>query len=206
MSVSAGINAVIFDFGGVVVDWDPWLLYQTVFKSREEFELFLRDSRFHEFLVRSDSGETFDCLVEEMKTYAPHCAQHADLYSKRFLESIVGLYRGTVELIESLKALQIPLYGLTNWSAETFPLARNKYSVFDHFDDIIVSGVEKLAKPDPRIYQLAVQRWNLSPARSLFIDDRVENVEAAQRSGINGIHFESPERLRAELERYFPEL
>lgn len=200
------MHAVIFDFGGVLVDWDAWALYKTVFKNREEFESFLSESRFFDCLDRSDRGESFDALIEEMKAYAPHCAEHAGLFSKRFMESIVGLQEGTARLVAELKALGVPLYGLTNWSAQTFSQTKSAFSVFDHFDDIIVSGIEGLAKPDPRIFELAIRRWNLIPQKTLFIDDRAENVEAARALGLRGIPYKDSETLRAELEAHFPAL
>lgn len=200
------MRAVIFDFGGVLVDWDAWPLYRTVFKTRREFEVFLVESQLFECIDRSDRGESFEDLLREMQTYAPHCVEQARLLRTRFMETIVGIQEGTAELVSELKILRVPLYGLTNWSAETFPSTRSSHSVFDRFDDIIVSGVERLVKPDPRIFELAILRWNLSPAETVFIDDRAENVEAARKLGMRGIQYENSDKLRTELEVYFPAL
>ena len=200
------MNTVIFDFGGVLVDWDPWALYKKVFENKGEFEKFLGDSRFYEWIERSDHGVRFDDIFEQINASAPHCVEHARIFQSRFMETIVGFQSGTVRVVEDLKNLQVPLYGLTNWSAETFPPARDSHNVFTHFEDIIVSGVEKIAKPDPKIFELAVSRWNLSPQQTVFIDDRTENVEAARRIGMTGIVYQNSHDLRRELENYFPAL
>src|SRR5262249_50105516 len=151
----------------------------------------------------TDRGELLEDLLGEMQSYAPQCVAHMRLMKSRFLETL-ALQTGTAEIVSDLARLSVPLYGITNWSAETFPQTRASLPVFRHFEDIIVSGVERVVKPDAKIFELAIARWSLTPPQTVFVDDRRENVEAAERAGLKGIHFQDSVRLRQELSKHFP--
>ncbi len=196
------INAVVFDFGGVLIDWSPWYLYQRVFSKKSEFEKFMVESRFHQWNERADCGENFADLFLEVAKYSPQWLSQVRMFPENFLETVGGAIDGTVQILNELKVANVPLYGLTNWSAETFPLAKAKYKFFSHFLNIVVSGEEKMIKPEQRFYQLALQRWKLNGGECLFIDDKLANIQAAEKVGMKAIHYQGPDPLRRDLQEY----
>ena len=194
-------RVVVFDLGGVLIDWDPRHLYRKLFAGDESaMEVFLSEVCTVEWNERQDAGRTFAEAVDEL---LPHHADKLDLieaFGQRFDEMITGAVAGTVDILADLKRAGVPRYALTNWSAETFPPQRDRFSFLSWFDGIVVSGEEGVIKPDPRIFRVLLDRYRIAPEEAVFIDDNPANAAAAAPLGIHGIHFRSPDLLRRELE------
>jgi 2-haloacid dehalogenase len=191
----AGRGIVVFDLGGVLIDWDPRHLYRKLFAGDEAaMEQFLATVCTHEWNRCQDAGRSFAEGARLLK------AEHPDnAYGARFDEMIAGPIAGSVEILAELRDRDTPLYGLTNWSAETYPLARTRFEFLDWFRGILVSGEIGLIKPDPRIFALLVERFAIEPQRTVYIDDVEANAASAQRCGLHAIHFTTPAILREEL-------
>ena len=194
--------AIVFDFGGVLLDWNPRYLYRKLFDDdHEAVERFLTEIGFTEWNLKQDEGRPFAAAVAELSERFP---QHADLiraYDERWEESMGGEIEPTVEILHALKRAGHTLYGLSNWSAETFRRIRHKHAFLDLFEAIVLSGEVKVNKPDPRIYALLLDKVNRPAGECLFIDDSEANVSAAASLGFKTIRFESPEQLEGELRR-----
>jgi len=191
--------AIIFDMGGVLIDWNPRYLYRKLFANEAEMEWFLAEVCTQDWNVQQDAGRPFAEGVAALTAQFPAHTSHIRAFDERWDEMVRGPIAGTVTILEELAATGYPLYGLTNWSAEKFAQTRPRYAFFRHFRHILVSGQVKLIKPDPRIYQLLLDHVQRPAAECLFIDDSVPNVDAAQQLGFDAIHFQSPAQLRAEL-------
>ena len=198
---SARRRIVVFDIGGVLLRWDPRHLYRKIFAGDERaMEDFLATVCTVEWNERQDAGRTF------AEAHAELLPRHADkvhlieAFGRRFDEMIAGPIDGTVDILAELKRAGVPRYALTNWSAETFPPARERFDFLSWFDGIVVSGQEGVIKPDPRIFRILLDRFRIAPDEAVFIDDNPGNAAAATALGIHGIHFRSPEQLRPELE------
>jgi len=197
-----GADAVVFDLGGVLVDWDPRLLYRTMLGSDEEIAAFFDEVDFAGWNHRLDAGErTWAEAVADLGTRFPHRRELLAAYPERFAETIGGVIDGTVRLVEELHGAGVRLLALTNWSAELFPHARERFAFLRLFEAVIVSGEERLAKPDPRIFELLLTRHRLDPAGTVFVDDREVNVDAARAVGMTGLVFTDPDQLRRDLAR-----
>lgn len=190
---------IVFDFGGVLLDWNPRYLYRKLFDDDEAMETFLAEVDFYAWNHRQDMGRPFSEGVAELSARYPHRASLIAAFADRWDESITGPIPGTVEILKTLKSQEYPLYGLTNWSAETFYRIRHKHEFLDWFEEIVVSGDVGLAKPDPAIYQILLQRAQAPAERCLFIDDSATNIAAADELGFMTIHFQSPEQLAGDL-------
>ena len=200
-SAERPVDAVVFDLGGVLVDWDPTRIYRAMLGSDELVADFFDEVGFLRWNHSVDSGEqTWAEAVADLTERYPHRAELIAAYPARFPESLVGQVDGTVAILHELHDAGIRLVALTNWSAELFPHALERFEFLGLFDGIVVSGEERLAKPDPRIYDLVLTRHGLDPARSLFVDDRQVNVAAARAAGMQGVRFTDPARLRRDLE------
>ncbi|MEK0082199.1 HAD family hydrolase [Benzoatithermus flavus] len=196
---------VIFDLGGVLIDWNPRHLYRRMFDGDEAaMERFLSEICTPDWNLGFDAGRPWTEGIAELVARHPHEKERIEAYRSRWLEMIGGPIAGTVRLLEELDARDVPLYALTNWSVETFALVRPDptYAFLDRFRTIFVSGELGLIKPDPAIYRHALGAIGAPPDRCLFIDDSAKNVAAAAELGLLVHHFTSPERLRADLERY----
>lgn len=195
-------TAVVFDIGGVLFDWHPRFLYQKLIADEHEREAFLRDVVTAEWHFQHDAGRDFADTSAELIAAYP---QHGDLiraWQPRFNESNGGAIRGMHALVAELASRDVPLFGITNFSHEFFPPFRDEHAaLFAPFRDIVVSGAEKLMKPDPAIYRLALARFDLRPGEGLFVDDRLDNAEAAQANGFVGHHFVDAPTLRTRLVR-----
>ena len=196
------LPTIIFDFGGVLIDWDARYLYRKLFQRDEEaMERFFAEVDFYDWNLQQDAGRSFRQAVES------HCRRHpayCDLiraYDMRWEESISGPIQPVVDILYGLKHSGYPLVGLSNWSAEKFRLVRERFEFFNWFDTIIVSGEVKLVKPDPRIFSLLLERIQRPAEKCVFIDDSASNIQAAQQFGIQTIHFQSSEQLRADLKQ-----
>lgn len=193
-------SVVVFDLGGVLIDWNPRHLYRQLAGGDEaRIEWFLANVCTHEWNQRQDAGRTFAEAAALLKAEHPDHADWIDAYGARFGDMLSGPIHGTVEILRALKAKGAPLYALTNWSAETFPIALERFDFLGWFDGILVSGVEKLIKPDPAIFRLLADRHGFKPEEAVFIDDVARNVAAAESVGFRGIHFSQPDALGAEL-------
>lgn len=193
-------RAIIFDFGGVLVDWNPRYLYSKFFDGNEEgLQRFLDEIGFAEWNLQQDKGRPFAEGVAELSSRFPQYAELIQAYDQRWEESISGPIQPTVEILCELKEAGYPLYGLSNWSGEKFKLVRQDYEFFDWFEDILVSGEVNLAKPDERIFNLMLGRIERPAGECLLVDDSAANIRAAAHLGFQTIHFRSPEQLREEL-------
>ena len=193
-------RVVVFDLGGVLLDWDPRHLYRKLFPDASAMEAFLADVCTPAWNVRQDAGRPFAEAVAELAPRHGDKLHLIEAWRDRFGEMIAGTLEGTVEIVRDLKARGTPLYALTNWSHETFPSQRRRFPFFDMFDGIVVSGEEGVIKPDPRLFQILLERYRFDAADAVFIDDNPKNAHAASALGMHGIHFQSPEQLRRELE------
>jgi 2-haloacid dehalogenase len=193
-------TALVFDYGGVLVDWDPRYLYRKIIPGDEQaIEKFLKEVRFFEWNVQQDAGRPFHQAIDEICTRYPQHCELIKAYDERYEESISGPIWPTVEILKELKLAGYPLYGLSNWPAEKFPPVRDRYEFFGWFEDIVISGEVGLAKPDPAIFQLMLARIGRPAEECIYIDDSDSNVAVAGQLGFQTIHFVSPAELRLEL-------
>lgn len=193
-------SAIVFDVGGVLCDWDPRHLYVKLIPEPQELDWFLANVVTHDWHFQHDAGRSVRETIPELAARFPKYAELIELYDSRWMETIASAIDGTCALVEELAARGVPLFAITNFSAEFFPRFCADYPVMRHFRDIVVSGEERLVKPDPRIYELALRRFKLQAGEGLFIDDRLDNVQAAEAAGFQAHQFRSPETLRAALE------
>lgn len=190
---------VIFDLGGVLVDWNPRYFYRSVFNDDARMEDFLSTCCNSEWIVAMDAGLTAKENIARGQKACPKYAKELALYDEGWHHMFGGAIEGTVEILKDLKKAGTPLYALTNWSAEKFPWAKKNFPFLDLFEGIVVSGEEKAIKPNPEIYKRLLTRYNLKAEDCVFIDDNAANVEAARALGMAGIRFTSPARLKEEL-------
>ena|SRR5271157_5996061 len=193
------IKAIVFDFGGVLLKWDPHKLYRRYFDRPQCIDQFLKEINFSAWNTEQDRGRPFAEGVAELSGQFPQYTHLIHAYYDHFEDSIVGPINGTVEILRKLKQAGYPLYGLSNWSAETYPRVRPQYDFFNLFDKIILSGEVKLIKPDPAIFNLTLQTIHRTASECLLIDDSEANITTAKKIGFNTIHFKSPEQLKTEL-------
>jgi 2-haloacid dehalogenase len=197
-----GRNIVVFDLGGVLIDWDPRHLYRKLFAGDEAaMEHFLATVCTHDWNRCQDAGRSFAEGARLLKAEHPEKAELIDAYSARFAEMIAGPIAGSVEILAELRDCGTLLYGLTNWSAETYPPAWERFAFLQWFRGILVSGEVGVIKPDRRIFELLIERFAIDPEHAVYIDDVEANVAAARPFGIHGIHFTTPAALREELVR-----
>ena len=194
------IDAVVFDLGGVLIDWNPRHLYRKLFPGDDRaMEAFLASVATPDWNARQDAGRSFAEGVAALKVRHPGHGALIDAYDVRWEEMLGGPIDGSVALLVDLRARAVPLYGLTNWSRDKFPVARARFGFLDWFEGIVVSGEEGVVKPAPEIFHRLLDRYGLAPATTLFIDDMAYNAEAARAMGFHAHHFRAPEGLRAEL-------
>jgi len=193
------IKDVVFDFGGVLMDWDPRYLYRTYFKDEEQMEYFLSHICTDAWNAEQDRGRTFDEGISLLLRQYPQYAEPIRMYKDRWESMLKGEFPRSVELLRRLKEQGYGIYGLTNWSAETIPIAFAKYDFFKLFDGIVVSGEEKLIKPDLKIYRILLDRYNLIAENTLFIDNSPANIEAARQLGFQTILFDNIENVTSKV-------
>ena len=182
------IKNVIFDYGNVLIDWNPAYLFLPVFGGDEEKCRFFTDNVCNrEWFTRMDRGENMDVCVSELQARYPQYADAVAMFRDRWFEMCNGEIPGMLELIQDLKSKGVGVFGLTNWPAETFTEARRRFRTLASIDNYVVSSSVKFAKPEPAIYQLLLSKYNLTPEECVFIDDRKDNVDAAKALGMSGI-------------------
>jgi 2-haloacid dehalogenase len=192
-------TAVVFDLGGVLIDWNPRHLYRKLIADETERERFLTEICSPAWNLEQDRGRSWAEACALLRERYPRHGKLIDAFYLRWREMLAGPVPGTVEILGELKARDVRLFALTNWSHETFSIARELYDFLGWFEAIMVSGEEKLVKPDPRIYQRLIERHGLDPATLVFIDDNAANAAAAAQLGMHGVHFTTASALREEL-------
>lgn len=192
-------DTILFDLGAVLIDWNPRYLYRSHFRDEAAMERFLAEIVPNDWNRAIDAGKTFDEAVAERIRLHPEHADLIRLWKDGWPRMLADAIPGSVAILGELRQRGHRLYALTNWSAETFPIARERFGFLQWFEDIVVSGEVMLAKPDPRIFELAIERCRLRPARTVFIDDSLHNVEAGREAGLHALHFRNPDELRRDL-------
>ena len=198
------ISTIIFDLGNVLIDWNPkYVFNNTYFDSLEKRDYFLNNICTMDWNEQQDAGRSIVEATQELITKFPDWEQPIRDYYGRWTEMLGGPIPETVEIFRQLKdSRKYKIYALTNWQAGLFDIALVRYNFLHWFDGRVVSGEEKMKKPAPEFYQLLLNRYNVKAEEALFIDDSLRNVKAAKELGINSIHFQLPELLRAELKNF----
>jgi 2-haloacid dehalogenase len=197
--MTAPRSAAVFDLGGVLIDWNPRYLYRKLFQHEADMEYFLANICTPEWNLQQDAGRTFAEACATLKRERPGYAEMIDAWFERYDEMLAGPIAGSVDLLAQLRGQEVPIYALSNWSAETFPFARKRFEFLQWFRAIVLSAEVHLVKPDPRIFQRFCERVALLPGQIIYIDDLQHNVEAARSSGMYAIRFSDPATLREEL-------
>ena len=197
--MATAIDTFVFDLGNVLINWDPRHVYRTLFQEEAEMERFLAEVCNHDWNIQMDAGRPFADGVAELVGRYPEQADLIRAYRDRWPEMLGGPIPGSVDLLTRLRADGRRLFALTNWSNETFPVARERYDFLGWFSYIAVSGDLGLVKPDPAIFRHLTGACGLDPARTLFIDDSRVNIESAARLGFATHHFSEPGLLQAHL-------
>lgn len=198
--MSVNIRTVVFDLGGVLIDWNPRYLYRQLFDDEERMEWFLANICTSEWNAMQDAGRSFDAATQELIELHPEHEEDIRAYYARWDEMLAGPIEGAVEILREIRDSPYRLYALTNWSAEAFPVARQRYDFLEWFEGIVVSGEIGMIKPDPEIFEHLAQAFDLEPRESVFIDDAPVNVDTAREAGYHAIRFEDPDQLRADLD------
>ena len=195
------IKNIVFDFGGVLIDWNPRYFYKNVFSDISEMEFFLKNICNPEWNMKQDAGCSFSEAAKELQEQHPEYWNEIEMYQKNWEIMIAGEIFDNTKLLEPLKA-KYRLFGLTNWSAEAFPVVFERYPFFKNFEGIIVSGQEKMVKPHKEIYKLLLNRFALLADDTLFIDDSISNIETAKELGFFTIHVNGNQKLHEQLLRF----
>ncbi len=188
MTTSA-IDTVIFDLGNVLIPFNPRWLFRKMLPDEASIERFFEETGFHAWNIEMDAGRSFADGIAAHSQRFPHHRPLFEAFFQRWHETVGEPITESVDILQTLQKQGIRTYALTNFSAETFPLAVARFPFLSDFAGTVVSGNEGLVKPDPAIYQVLLQRYSINPSRAAFIDDKLENVEAARRLGLRGIHF-----------------
>ncbi|MBL0888548.1 HAD family hydrolase [Myceligenerans indicum] len=201
----SAIDTVVLDLGNVLVGWDPYAAYRDHTDatgrawSTGDVDAFFEEVGFAALNHEADAGRTFADIMAQLDRTHPHRTADLAVYVERYADTLTGPVPGSERLVADLAALGLRLYGLTNWSAETFRHAEPAAPAIGLLDDVVVSGRVGLAKPDRRIYELLAARFDVDPARAVFVDDKQENVDAARETGFHAIRFTGTGALRREL-------
>ena len=192
-------TTVVFDLGGVLIDWDPRYAYRQLGGTDEQIEHFLEHVAVAEWNRQMDGGKPFAEAIAARTEAFPEHAEWLEAWWSRWPDMLGGAIDGTVEILAELREKGTPLYALTNWSAETFPIAQERFDFLTWFRGIVVSGEVEKTKPDADIFHHLADDFGIEPAAAVFIDDSRPNVETARRLGFHGVHFTSPADLRRQL-------
>lgn len=194
------IQTIIFDLGGVLIDWNPEYLYRKLFANEPEMRHFLENVCTPDWNEEQDGGRTIQDATNYLLAKHPEHEENIRAFYGRWPEMLGGPIADTIEIFKELKETgKYKFYALTNWSAETFPVAQQQYDFLGWFDGVVVSGTEKDRKPFASFYQTLLNRYSVKPEEAIFIDDNLRNVRAAEALGIASIRFTSPKALREEL-------
>tara|TARA_Y100000590_G_C15602346_1_gene970599 strand:- start:218 stop:808 length:591 start_codon:yes stop_codon:yes gene_type:complete len=191
----------LFDLGGVFFDWDPKYFYKSIF-SDEEMNYFLEKVCSNEWNIKQDAGRLISDAEEEAINLHPKYCKEIRMYYKNHRKMIKGTFKEAIDLLNYLKSKNYFCYVLSNWSAETFVGMKRDYPFLNYFDGIIISGEEKLVKPNKKIFDLAIKRFNLIPNQTLFIDDRFENIRSAEKIGFKIVHLKKPNTINQLVRKF----
>ena len=191
----------LFDLGGVFFDWDPNYFYKDVFDTADERKYFLTEVCSDEWNLKQDAGRTIKEAEEELIPLFPKYEKEIKMYYKNHRNMIRGIFDSSVKILKKLKNQNYECYVLSNWSAETFVGMIDYYPFLKLFDDLLISGEDKLIKPDAAIYELAINRFNLKPNETVFIDDKLENIKAANNLYLKTIHLLDPKKIDLEIDK-----
>ena len=198
------IDTIIFDLGGVLIDWNPEYVYREVFNGdQDKVDWFLNNICTSEWNVEQDAGRTFKEATNQLVDQYPQYEEWIRIFYDRWEDMLGGPIKETVKLLDQLKESNLyKLYALTNWSAESFHVALERFDFLKQFEGIIVSGEEKTRKPFSKIYEITLDRYQLIAGKSIFIDDNFENIQTAKKLGINAIHFKNTKQLENDLSNF----
>lgn len=194
-------NTIIFDLGGVLIDWNPEYVYLKEFRGdREKMNWFLNEVCAWEWNMNQDAGYPLQMATEERVALFPEYEELIRMYYGRWEEMLGHTHEDTLSILEkAVNHSDYNVYALTNWSGETFPVALKKFHWLSWFEGIVVSGDEGMRKPHREIYELTLNRFNIEPQKAIFIDDSLPNIHGSEEVGIKGIHFNSAKQLHGEL-------
>ena len=198
------IKTIIFDLGGVLIDWNPLYVFNNLIPDAEKRQFFFEKVCTMEWNEEQDAGRTIAEANAIKIAEFPEWEAEIRAYYGRWTEMLGGAIEGTVAILR--KAIRSPkyrVYALTNWSGETFPIAKKieRFEFLHWFEGILVSGEEKMIKPQPEIFELILSRYDIDREKAIFIDDNIKNVIGSKAVGLDAIHFQSPEQLAEELEK-----
>ena len=195
------LTTVVFDLGGVLIEWDPRHLYRQLFDDPEEMESFLAEVTTAEWNAHQDAGRPWGEAVELLVAEYPERRELIEAFHRRWPEMLAGEIPGTVDVLADLRATGVRLLALSNWSAEMFPVARERFDFLEWFEGIVISGEVGMNKPDRRIFEHLAEQFGIEPTDALFIDDSLANVDAAIAVGFRAIQFSDAAALRLDLAR-----
>lgn len=198
------IDTIIFDLGGVLIDWNPEYVFLEAFSGdREKMQWFFDNICTMQWNENQDAGYPLKQATEDLVKQFPEYKDYIEMYYGKWENMLGGEITGTVEILNTLiKSKNHKVVALTNWSNETFPIAQKRFEFLQWFESIVVSGDEKTRKPYKEIFDITLDRFNIKAENSIFIDDNERNIEASNDLGFNGIHFKSPEKLIQQLKTY----
>ena len=192
----------LFDLGGVFFDWNPRYFFKDIFLNSADLEYFLSSVCNDEWNIQQDAGRTIKDAEEELIPKFPKYKEQIKLYYPNHRRMIKEVFSESIDILSELKERNYSSYVLSNWSAETFVGMTDDYPFLKHFDGLLISGEVQLVKPNPRIYELAMRRFNLELKETVFIDDRLENVQAAKKLGFKIIHLVNPKDIRRKINEF----
>ena len=192
----------LFDLGGVFFDWNPKYIFRDIFESKEELNLFINNVCTNEWNIKQDAGRSVAEAEDELIMKFPKYANKIKLYYSNHRKMIKHVYHDSVEVLQYLKERNISCYALSNWAVEPFEGMTDDYPFLKKFDGIIISGQEKIIKPLEGIYLIAINRYELTPEDTVFIDDNLENIKTAIRLGFKTIHLVDPHQIKNEIYKY----
>jgi len=196
------VNKFLFDLGNVFFDWSPHHVFKKIILDDNKFNYFINEIAFPHLDTRCDAGVKIDIAVSEAIQKFPDYEKEIKLYYPNHRNMVNGSYQDSIDIFRKIKSLGHPCYVLSNWSDETYEGMEDQYPFLKEFDGKIISGREFLVKPDPKIYELAISRFDLVSSETLFIDDREENIEAAKGLGFQTIHLTDPSLIKSEISKY----
>lgn len=196
------IQTVIFDLGGVLIDWNPRHLYRKLMKTEAEIEHFLSNICTLAWNAHQDAGRSFHEATITLQAQHPEHAEMIAAYYGRWEEMLGDAIAESVKIFREVKKSGMPVYALTNWAVESFIPTKKRFGFLQEFDGIVVSGEEKVAKPDARLFHILLERYEIAAAGAAYIDDNAENIATAKTLGMHAIHFQNAEQLRRELQAF----
>lgn len=195
----AALSTVVFDLGGVLVDWDPRYLYRQLFDDPDDMELFLAEVTTAEWNAHQDAGRPWAEAIEVLVAEHPDRRELIEAFHARWPEMLAGEIPGTVDVLAELRTARARLLALSNWSAETFPIARDRFEFLSWFEGIVLSAEVGANKPDASIFEYLIEKFGVEPTAAVFIDDRSANVDAATAFGFHAVRFTDAPKLRQKL-------